>query len=128
MSWSIGYDNNWKRDIGYGVPSICDHPGCTEEIDRGLSYVCGGEPYGGDDGCGLYFCTKHGGGSLCLRCQGAGMEPFEKTLDTPEWINWKLTDDSWADWRAANPEWVAAATAHPTLAAASSKGNGEGAR
>ncbi|MDQ0035467.1 hypothetical protein J2W30_003235 [Variovorax boronicumulans] len=109
MSWSIGYDNNWKRDIGYGVPSICDHPGCTAEIHRGLSYVCGGEPYGGDDGCGLYFCTEHGGGSLCMRCTGAGMAPFEKTLDTPEWINWKLTDESWADWRKENPEWVAAA-------------------
>ena len=36
MSWSIGYDDNWDRDIGYGVPAYCDHPGCNEEIDRGF--------------------------------------------------------------------------------------------
>jgi hypothetical protein len=109
MGWSIGYDNNWKRDIGYGVPSICDHPGCTEKIDRGLSYVCGGEPYGGDDGCGLYFCTAHGGGCQCKQCE-AGALPFEKTPDVPEWIAHKLTDEGWADWRRENPEWVAAHT------------------
>src|SRR4051812_7048849 len=26
MGWSIGYDSNWQRDIGYGVPAFCDHP------------------------------------------------------------------------------------------------------
>jgi hypothetical protein len=55
MGWSIGYDSKWQRDIGYGVPGVCDDPACAEKIDRGLSYVCGGEPYGGDEGCGLYF-------------------------------------------------------------------------
>jgi hypothetical protein len=44
MGWSIGYDENWKRDIGYGVPAVCDHPKCNKIINRGLSYVCGGEP------------------------------------------------------------------------------------
>jgi len=32
MGWSIGYDGNWKRDIGYGVPAYCDFPGCWTEI------------------------------------------------------------------------------------------------
>jgi len=32
MSWSIGYDNNWNRDIGYGVPAICDYPGCDKKV------------------------------------------------------------------------------------------------
>lgn len=59
MSWAIGFDEKWQRDIGYGVPAYCDHPGCKAEIDRGLPYVCGGEPYGGSNGCGLYFCEKH---------------------------------------------------------------------
>jgi hypothetical protein len=55
MSWALGFDGNWNRDIGYGVPSYCDHPKCSAKIDRGLAYVCcGQEPYGGD-GCGLYF-------------------------------------------------------------------------
>lgn len=33
MGWSIGYDNSWKRDIGYGVPAFCDHPGCMTSIN-----------------------------------------------------------------------------------------------
>lgn len=42
MGWAIGYDTTWGRDIGYGVPATCDYPSCTEAIDRGLGYVCGG--------------------------------------------------------------------------------------
>ncbi|HEV7521417.1 MAG TPA: hypothetical protein VGP89_09990, partial [Candidatus Angelobacter sp.] len=63
MGWSLGFDSNWQRDIGYGVPAYCDHPKCNKKIDRGLSYVCGGEPYGGELGCGLYFCSEHLGWS-----------------------------------------------------------------
>ena len=60
MGWSIGFDQKWNRDIGYGVPCVCDHPGCDKEIDRGLSYVCcGDQPEGGEHGCGLYFCPDH---------------------------------------------------------------------
>ena len=59
MSWAIGFDSRWNRDIGYGVPATCDFPGCGVDIDRGLAFVCGGEPYGGEDGCGLYFCASH---------------------------------------------------------------------
>lgn len=124
MGWSIGFDTNWNRDIGYGVPAYCDHPGCMAEIDRGLSYVCGGQPYGGEHGCGLYFCEKHmglhvGGGrqnlpsQVCERC-GARLfghrktDPFIPTPDHPEWIQHKLTDPSWAAWRAENPAAVEA--------------------
>lgn len=108
MSWSIGYDARWKRDIGYGVPAFCDHPGCTEEIDRGLAYVCGGEPYGGEAGCGLYFCGAHllCHPQLCERC-AAGKEPFTPTPERREWIQHKLTDESWQQWRVANPDEVA---------------------
>ena len=59
MGWEIGYDSAWDRDVGYGVPTECDHPNCNAQIDRGLSYVCGGEPYGGELGCGLFFCEDH---------------------------------------------------------------------
>jgi hypothetical protein len=108
MGWSIGYDDNWKRDIGYGVPATCDHPGCGEKIDRGLGYVCGGDPYGGDEGCGLYFCGRHQVGYK-QRCQCCvdGKEPFKPTPDHPEWIHWKLTDESWQQWRDENPDEVA---------------------
>jgi hypothetical protein len=59
VGWEIGYDDTWARDIGYGVPAVCDHPDCKVKIDRGLGYVCGGEPYGGEQGCGLFFCSEH---------------------------------------------------------------------
>lgn len=56
MGWSIGYDINWGWDIGYGVLVICDYFECNEKIDCGLLFVCGVEFYGGEKGCGLYFC------------------------------------------------------------------------
>ncbi len=123
MGWSIGYDTNWKRDVGYGVPAHCDMPGCAETIHRGLSYVCGGDVFGGEHGCGLFFCETHmrvrrPRGSdrdvpLCPRCY-AYRRPFTPKQDHPEWIGWKLTDDSWAEWRALHPEFVAANASLPT--------------
>ena len=118
MSWAIGFDTRWNRDIGYGVPAICDHPDCNEEIDRGLSYVCGSDPYGGDHGCGLYFCSKHLSGGiedptdnrwkdLCERCADEESEEwFDAKPDTAEWMRWKLRDWSWQQWRDENPEEV----------------------
>lgn len=113
MSWSIGFDSNWERDIGYGVPATCDHPDCDKEIDRGLSYVCGGEPYGGEHGCGLYFCSGHLAydeidDRYIQKCDCCleEKEPFTPKPDTQEWIKWKLTDESWQQWRDENPEEV----------------------
>jgi hypothetical protein len=116
MGWSIGYDSNWKRDIGYGVPAICDLPKCNEKIDRGLSHVCGDEPYGGDYGCGLYFCEKHmlyreprGSGrlyQLCPRCYRY-RPPYKAKPDAQEWIAFKLTDKSWEQWRVSHRKEVA---------------------
>jgi hypothetical protein len=110
MGWSIGFDTVWNRDIGYGVPATCDHHGCGANIDRGISYVCGGEPYGGEHGCGLYFCEVHrqvAGQSrhnveLCSRCY-SGKPPFTPTADRVEWVQHKLTDESWLIWRMKNP-------------------------
>lgn len=110
MSWAIGYDDTWKRDIGYGVPAYCDHQGCSANIDRGLSCVCGGEPYGGERGCGLYFCDKHLHHharlpQLCSRCE-RNRNPFSPSSEHPEWIEHKLTDWSWQEWRDDNPDEV----------------------
>lgn len=104
MSWAVGFDSNWQRDIGYGVPAFCDHPRCTVEIDRGLSYVCGGEAYGGDKGCGLYFCAGHGGGFLCPRCEQRKPPYKHPKPDHPDWLAHKRTDESWAGWREAQQE------------------------
>lgn len=119
MGWEIGFDSNWGRDIGYGVPAECDYPDCHAKIDRGLAYVCGGEPYGEPHGCGLYFCAEHltyktvrvprADGSedeetvqLCERCplDDERPDPFEPKPDTTEWVQHKATDPSWAKWRA----------------------------
>ena len=103
MSWAVGFDTKWNRDIGYGVPAYCDQPGCMREIDRGLSYVCGGEPYGGEQGCGLYFCGPHlhvteQCSQVCWRCE-RGQLPFKPTPDHPTWLHHKATDPSWQEWR-----------------------------
>ena len=103
MSWAVGFDSKWNRDIGYGVPAMCDHPGCEKEIDRGLAHVCADEqPYGGDDGCGLYFCDEHlvstDKGYMCNPCAEGG-DSFDPTPDVEQWVNHKATDPSWAEWR-----------------------------
>lgn len=111
MGWSIGINSN-DRDVGYGVPAYCDHPQCNAEIDRGISYICGGEPDGGEEGCGLFFCAKHqvGRHQRCERCVRDN-DPFPEKADHPRWLAWKLNDESWAQWRKENPKAVAAARA-----------------
>lgn len=106
MSYTVGHDGNWNRDIGYAVPAYCDHPECNKEIDRGLGHVCGGEPHGGERGCGLFFCADHlhyhAGHQLCDRCQPRVRKPFHPKPDHPEWTYFKMTDASWAEWRKQN--------------------------
>lgn len=124
MSWAVGYDQTHRRDIGYGVPSQCDHPKCSAPIDRGLAYVCGGEPYGGEYGCGLYFCLDHLSMvnvanddaepeyvQLCERNPYTGsceLGIFDPTPDTYAWQHHKLTDPSWLQYRRdrANAAWL----------------------
>jgi hypothetical protein len=119
MGWSIGFDSSHSRDIGYGVPAVCDHPECDKRIDRGLDHVCANqEPYGGE-GCGLYFCGEHKGfyrevdwngegeepepeiSDCCERCRD-GLDPFPAKPDLPIWTKFKMTDKSWRGWRKEN--------------------------
>ena len=63
MGWAHCGQDNKGREIGYAIEAICDEPGCTVEIDRGLAYACGGM-HGiggmrGDVGCEGYFCAEH---------------------------------------------------------------------
>lgn len=100
MGWSLGYDSNWNRDVGYGVPAYCDHPGCDEKINRGLAYVCCDQQmYGGEDGCGLYFCSNH----RTAECTHHGFKPAP---EHPDWVRHKLTHDSWQQWREEHPDEV----------------------
>jgi len=109
MGWSIGFDTKWQRDIGYGVPAVCDHPECSCDINRGLAYVCCGEEPCGGDGCGLFFCTTHLIWSerletfACERCDREEL-PFVPKPDTDEWIQHKRTHPSWEAWRVENPK------------------------
>lgn len=77
MSWAYGIVDG--REVGYSVIACCEHPGCNKEIDRGLSYACGGDPWGGQNGCGHFFCSEHlawvdgpdderNGSGLCPEC------------------------------------------------------------
>lgn len=110
MSWALGFDHNWHRDIGYGVPSECDHPTCKKRIDRGMAYLCGGHHMSQDRGCGLFFCCEHlDVENLCERCRGRRPKPpFSAKLDVRQWLRHKLRDTSWKAWRTENPEDVSA--------------------
>jgi thermostable 8-oxoguanine DNA glycosylase len=63
MSWAHSQLDD-GREIGYGVPDVCNAEGCTKKIDRGLAYVCGGMHEGGDWGCGKYICDDHANAGL----------------------------------------------------------------
>lgn len=59
MSWSHCGNDSQGRPIGYAHPATCDHPGCNAQIDRGLSYACGGMHGNSEIGCEKYFCGDH---------------------------------------------------------------------
>lgn len=88
MSWAVGQIDG--RDVGYGVPAVCDHPECGTRIDRGLSYKC--------ESCNLFFCSMHRVGDACDRCL-SGELPYDPKPDIAEWLEHKETHPSWAQWR-----------------------------
>lgn len=116
-----------ERYGGYGVPATCEYPTCNEEIDRGISFACGDEPFS-EIGCDRYFCSKHRhytgfkcDGSdekcdhdedcdcefkeVCERCR-KGESPFPYKPEHPDWVRHLLIDESWAEWRRKNPREV----------------------
>lgn len=120
-----------KRYGGYGVPAYCEEPECKEEIDRGVSFACGGEPFS-ENGCDMYFCEKHRHYTcirelqakdncedhdceenekdceyveLCLPCS-KGEEGYSYKPEHPIWIKHLLKDPSWKEWRKNNPDKV----------------------
>lgn len=130
MGYAV-YEIGNHRWGGYGVPAICEYPTCNEEIDRGMGYACGGEPFS-EHGCDLYFCSKHTESiiinpatgkqcrhqkdcdcdcdliGVCERC--AKRKPsFPYKPERKEWLEHLLNDESWQKWRDTNPgevEWV----------------------
>lgn len=59
MGWANCGEDNLGRPIGYAHKGICDHPDCEAEIDRGLSYACGGMHGDDEHSCEGYFCYAH---------------------------------------------------------------------
>jgi len=59
MGWGHGGTDSRGREIGYSISATCDHPGCTEEIHRGLEYACGGIHGEDVNSCEGYFCYQH---------------------------------------------------------------------
>ena len=59
MSWANCGTDSKGRPIGYAHRATCDHPGCDTEIDRGLSYACGGMHGESEVSCEGYFCEEH---------------------------------------------------------------------
>lgn len=128
----MGYQiyENRGRWAGYGVPAYCDYPGCKEEIDRGMSYACGGEPFS-EIGCDRYFCSKHTRSGAwnedeeewckheddceceyhdyCFSCLGLDKEyplGYPPAVEHPEWVFHLLNHHSWEEWRNNNPDEV----------------------
>ncbi len=116
--------NRWG---GYGVPAICEHPDCKKEIDRGVSYACGEEPFS-EYGCDRYFCEKHlhytyfdsreedgickheedcdcETKNVCERCKKRE-QSFDYKPEHPTWMKHLIKDKSWSRWRKENPETV----------------------
>lgn len=111
MGYAV-YENG-HRWCGYGVPAVCDRPNCSAQINRGLAYICGGDPHS-DKGCGLFFCEDHlwistanRDPQMCERCLD-DEPPFDPKPDTVEWMTHMLADESWDQWRSENPGQVAA--------------------
>ena len=106
MGYSIGWDSGNNRWKGYGVPCTCEHPNCSEQIDRGMSHLC--------EGCGLAFCNSHHTFNFCEHClDEQALEtdveelaarpdatPFPAKPEHPDWLHHLRTDESWAKWRA----------------------------
>jgi len=93
MGWSDCGDDSKGRPIGYGFEAICDHPGCTEVIDRGLAYACGSDHGGGEWFCEDYFCSAHLRHSLpiddrdCQVCDACYAEALAYAKANPEDAN-----------------------------------------
>jgi hypothetical protein len=123
---------------GYGVPAVCEYPACEEEIDRGMAFACGGEPFS-EYGCDRYFCGNHrtyagfdeegllcgcdqdvDGGctctvvEVCERC-AKGEPAFDYKPEHPDWVRHILKDRSWKTWRKNNFDKVAKLKKRPAM-------------
>jgi hypothetical protein len=85
MGWADCGTDSEGRPIGYAHEATCDHPGCNEQIHRGLAYACGGMHGADDFSCERYFCADHRGWirdaqgkyrSVCAECEKMWRQEF----------------------------------------------------
>lgn len=96
MGWGNCGTDSKGRPIGYVFPATCDHPGCDAQIDRGLSYACGGTHGEDEHSCEQYFCSTHRPVvieteydeciSICQGCAGALIESGDWVEDDGELV------------------------------------------
>lgn len=78
MGWAFCGTNRNGVEIGYGVEAVCDEPGCTTVIDRGLGYLCG-DMHDDERTCAKYYCSHHRvGHQRCERCKNIPTEGEEQ--------------------------------------------------
>lgn len=58
MGYSLYFSDKNNRFQGYNMHAYCDHPGCKNEIDRGMGYVCCGNQ-DHENSCGGFYCSEH---------------------------------------------------------------------
>lgn len=101
MGWADCGTDSKGRPIGYVHLATCDHPGCNAEIDRGLSYACGGMHGQADVYCEGYYCPVHliafvetsaGQWTVCSSCR-AEMEADPDWYEDREEGVWRHKDD-----------------------------------
>ena len=103
MGWAHCGPNRHGQQTGYGVSAVCDEPGCDEQIDRGLGYLCGdnyilGALHDHDFTCAKYYCEKHlfyvdvenRGVRVCARCR----DEIEKREENDESVSRSDEEDS----------------------------------
>lgn len=78
MGYSVYYSDKNTRFQGYAMHAYCDHPGCKNEIDRGMGYVCCGNQ-DHPNSCGGFYCAEHA--DLCTLISE---DEFEEALDDEE--------------------------------------------
>lgn len=97
MGWGDCGSDSKERPVGYLHHATCDHPGCDQQIDRGLDYACGGmhgneDHYGRPIACEGYFCMAHQTVvsidglvvGLCFECAKAVEDDEDRENNTPD--------------------------------------------
>lgn len=101
MGWNYAIDDSraeGDQEIGYSVSAKCDLADCEVDIDRGLAYVCGGDAYGGEYGCGKFFCLPHLGWYSYWTVYGEEhYSPQMCPACGAEWEKQGLTEDEYYD-------------------------------